>query len=616
VGWVSGPVTDLAAQEALSDLTTKVPVLAPEDYGWIAVEDGGSPVTAEQLDAILDDFVANRGARIQGGPGKTYRCDLQINIPHDGAAPPKQYPFILAGFGVNKTGQGTALHGGTVFDLRYAGSNRSSGTNPDGTSVNYNDAKIVGIGLGLIDFDGVTLTDKGTSSAPFLHTTYTTVKTTNLAVVGNPSKTLTTCDQDFWIAGGQTVTPGTPTGSGVDEPFQGYGSVISNVYCNRIRRLVLGQVYFNANVIRDNTMWAQCGSNLTNGAAIELRGVSTSTCSGNVIEGNLIEMVGYPCGVYMRYSVRTSIKSNNLFDSFASRRVAGVYCDTGAQFNTIEAGFSEDTYPGLLEVPSVAFSNTYRTTAQSVVNLHPNPEHHYAAIRTMRQAGAGAIGVGSRGDQVHTTVLPGVNPYPIACVSSIPATQVVDGATTNGSTTVTSATAAFAAASHLGMPMFGTGIPTNATIVKINSATSVELSLAATATATGLTLSFGTMLGAATNEIGFNRRHIIGQGSAPSGAVHANAGTGGAFAVTGTDTAYKVTITTGSVPVAGQLFNVAPAINFTTAPKVSITPKTAAAATAMQGGYYSTTSTSALVFFLTLAPPASSSLEFDILAIQ
>ncbi len=67
-------------------------------------------------------------------------------------------------------------------------------------------------------------------------------------------------------------------------------------------------------------------------------------------------------------------------------------------------------------------------------------------------------------------------------------TIVTDGATTAASTTVTSATSAFTTA-DIGRSISGGSIPTNAVVVKVNSATSVVLSAAATATAAGVTLT-------------------------------------------------------------------------------------------------------------------------------
>lgn len=65
---------------------------------------------------------------------------------------------------------------------------------------------------------------------------------------------------------------------------------------------------------------------------------------------------------------------------------------------------------------------------------------------------------------------------------------VADGVTTNTDATVTSATAAFVA-SDVGAAISGTGIPALTTIAAVNSSTSIELSAAATASGTGITLT-------------------------------------------------------------------------------------------------------------------------------
>ena len=87
---------------------------------------------------------------------------------------------------------------------------------------------------------------------------------------------------------------------------------------------------------------------------------------------------------------------------------------------------------------------------------------------------------------------------PVSPTISSPGTQtrtVTDGVTTNASTTVTSATAAFVGPGQggvggdVGASISGTGIPAGAYIVAVNSATSVTISAAATATASGVTLT-------------------------------------------------------------------------------------------------------------------------------
>ncbi len=67
---------------------------------------------------------------------------------------------------------------------------------------------------------------------------------------------------------------------------------------------------------------------------------------------------------------------------------------------------------------------------------------------------------------------------------------VTDGATTSGSTSVTSATANFGT-SDAGKPISGAGIPAGATIVSRTDPTTVVISAAATATAMGVTVEYG-----------------------------------------------------------------------------------------------------------------------------
>ncbi|MEZ5145347.1 MAG: SdrD B-like domain-containing protein [Acidimicrobiales bacterium] len=67
---------------------------------------------------------------------------------------------------------------------------------------------------------------------------------------------------------------------------------------------------------------------------------------------------------------------------------------------------------------------------------------------------------------------------------------VTDGVTTNASTTLTSATAAFTAA-DVGSLVGGSGIPAGTRIASVTNATTVVMSAAATATATGVTVSIG-----------------------------------------------------------------------------------------------------------------------------
>lgn len=75
--------------------------------------------------------------------------------------------------------------------------------------------------------------------------------------------------------------------------------------------------------------------------------------------------------------------------------------------------------------------------------------------------------------------------------------SVTDGVTTNTSTAISSATAAWTNA-DVGKPIAGTGIPTGAYIASVTSSTAAVLSAAATATATGLTFTIGPALATAS----------------------------------------------------------------------------------------------------------------------
>ena len=78
--------------------------------------------------------------------------------------------------------------------------------------------------------------------------------------------------------------------------------------------------------------------------------------------------------------------------------------------------------------------------------------------------------------------------------------RVVTDGVTNATTTVTSATAAFAAG-DLGRPISGGTIPAGAVIVAFSSATSVTISAAATGSASGVTLTLGGGIGAKIEEL-------------------------------------------------------------------------------------------------------------------
>lgn len=86
---------------------------------------------------------------------------------------------------------------------------------------------------------------------------------------------------------------------------------------------------------------------------------------------------------------------------------------------------------------------------------------------------------------------------------------VTDGVTTESDATITSDTAAFTS-DDIGKPISGTGIPSGATIASVNSATSAELSAAATATGDPVTFTIGVPLATATFSSGLVPVTFIG----------------------------------------------------------------------------------------------------------
>jgi hypothetical protein len=222
---------------------------------------------------------------------------------------------------------------------------------------------------------GITCADNGGSSNPFLLTTNTTLNIHDCSFLG--TKNVTACDQDCLILGGATTT----IGGVATNAFQGYGTVIRNNYFGHIRRAVLGQVFANGIVIRDNTVWATCGSNLAGGAALEFDGDTTQVDSGNVLSGNLVEMTGYPYGIKLTDSLHNSVVGNNFYDG-STPTLAYIRFEASATLNVIIAGFGSDAFPTLSDAATGSNANTLITSHQSQQSIFGQPVRFAAAAGT------------------------------------------------------------------------------------------------------------------------------------------------------------------------------------------------------------------------------------------
>jgi hypothetical protein len=236
--------------------------------------------------AITAALAANGGVILF--PAGRYRINAQLLIPNDGASPaPHQKPLRFVGVGSHWAGIASPILGESVLDLRYAGTI----------------GKIVTFGLGVLDFDRLTLTNGGSDSLPFVYTTNTTLHVEGCAFIG---ATAASPLQDAIVLGGHTLTTtGDATGH-----FQGYGTIIAGNYFDYIHRGVLLQVDANAVVIRDNAWWTNCGGS----AAIEDWNDPSYQNEGLFTSGNLIEMNNYTYGIALYRTGGATLLGDMFYD--------------------------------------------------------------------------------------------------------------------------------------------------------------------------------------------------------------------------------------------------------------------------------------------------------------
>ena len=339
--------------------------IKPEWFG--AVGDRVTDDTAS-VQAALNSMTTSGGELRFSA--KKYLISGQLTVPHDGSfVAPKMASIILSGSGAGHTGRGTAPVGGTILDMRFSGT--------------Y--GKIIGLGLGLLKIKDISFIDGGSDSTPFIYGTNPTMHISGCSFLGTKVGVL--ADQDAIVLGG---TLDVESFGGIDDGFQGYGSVIENNYFGRIRRAVWGRMFFNGNVIQNNTIWNTCGSNIALAGAIELDGDPANTSMqkavGNVITGNLIEATGYQWCIVLRESEQNTITGNNFYDESAST-IGYIYCvPTSAVFNTIVAGFNSDLK---------LFVNAAAYVDNTVINNHSAQFSSYSESQIFKkylivQAEAGA----------------------------------------------------------------------------------------------------------------------------------------------------------------------------------------------------------------------------------
>ncbi len=311
-------------------------------YG--AVADGVTDDSTAVLLTIAEADSASGG--IIYFPAGTYVINSQIVFPNSGASPPTQKSFRLMGAGPSPRGTGSVgPTGGTILLLGYAGTV----------------AKIDTRGAGYLEIDHLTLQEpSAVTTLPFIQTTNTTLHIHDTEFFGHSTKSGTACDQDAIILGGTSAGAADGTST---SPFQGYGTVITANYFDRIRRMAYLKVYSNGNVITGNTVWGHSGSNLVGGAAIEILGDTGSGTDGNYIAGNLIEMLGYPYGVKVANGLQNSFIGNNFYDP-SGTSLAYYRFETTGVYNFILDGFRDDS--------KALVSDASSPSTQTVFTSHQN----------------------------------------------------------------------------------------------------------------------------------------------------------------------------------------------------------------------------------------------------
>ena len=555
----------------------------------------GSDETDLIQGAIADLVAAGGGTLLL--PASPIGAPIMVTnlvIPNDGATPAKQPVIILRGQGPHWSGRGSSPLGGTTLEFTEAADYGLLATN----------------GLGLLGIQGITFRNTNPEiSTPFIYTTNTTLHIVGNAFVG--AKTGAACDQDAIVCGGTKNIEGQ---SGWDHGFQGYGTLVEGNFFSGIRRIVYGRTFFNANRIIGNTAWTTCGHSA--GAAIELDGdaageASGSFAVGNVISDNLIEMPNYLYGIRLRYASRNTIRHNNLYDAHDATTQVGVMVEAVAQDNNVLEGFTDQRCAPLCDL---AGTTTFAPSTAGVPTPIRAATYHRDFLLLQGKGGDGAMSVASSGERATLRAVTASGGYPRARVMSFPGITVADAETTSGSRTLTSATAGFTVADQ-GVIISGPGIQSATYITQVVSATTVLLSKAATATATGVTVTFPRVTSAAREEVEFSRGHWRALGSDPTAVVGAGSG-GGSASVSGKDVAGRVTVTTGGSPTAGALCSWTPSINYNTVARVQITPRNAATAALLAGGYWISGTTSAQTLNTVAAPAASTAYEFDYLVVE
>ena len=279
------------------DFITKGPWVDVRAYGAVADDnvDDDTALVAATTEAL------STGKPILFPEGQ-FNFANQWVISGDPAASVKPLTLIGAGSDAYSRGGKVVPEGGTILNFKYAGG-----------------PKIVGMGAGRVKIRGINFYNTGTDNNFFIYGVSTIWDIQNNSFWGGPNRN-----------GGVQLG-----GDNTTEGFQGYGTIVSANYFQRVHKALYLKTWANGVVSQNNTVWSSSGGE----SAIELDPAAGPACAGNVITGWIIEMPNYTHGVYVRIgSLGNYFAGNGFYDPGATNKI--YYYMPDAKFNTIIESYS------------------------------------------------------------------------------------------------------------------------------------------------------------------------------------------------------------------------------------------------------------------------------------
>jgi Pectate lyase superfamily protein len=287
-------------------------------------------------------------------PAGTCLISGAITIPYISTAAgatdlPRQVPFHITGVSSTANGYWNGLQNyGSVLDMRFAG---------DAT----HQAKFDTRGAGMLEIDNVVLADGGSDTLPFIFTTNTTLSIHNMAFSGTGHL------QDAIILGATTTAYNQQNSTATAE-FQGYGTDISNVFYNNLRRAVTFGQQANSVMVFNNTLSQNTGdASSTVGAPFFFYGNDY----GNVIENGIIEVTNYTYVVAVT-NLDGVTNYNNTFSNIGiwddnGFTIGGYYLGVNGAYNMVYLGHMNSALP-VFGGPSGGANGTQNTGQNDVVS--------------------------------------------------------------------------------------------------------------------------------------------------------------------------------------------------------------------------------------------------------